>query len=303
MLHYHHTLTRDRFGKPRLLEAPKTRLKAIQRRILREILTPVPVHDRAHGFVAGRSCLTGAQVHAGEAVVATFDLAAFFPSVGAPRVHGIFRSLGYPWSVARALTGLCTTRTPNSVIDRLSTASAESSALRATYGMRHLPQGAPTSPALANLLTWRLDQRLHGLARAAGANYSRYADDLAFSGPLEFARSLPRFDKAVAQIVSEEGFRLNLMKTRVMPRHGRQRVTGVVVNDHCNMDRTAFDTLKAIFHNCMRGDPQGQNRAGVPDFRRHLEGRLNWLEQLNPQRGAKLRQVFEQIEWDARGPE
>jgi RNA-directed DNA polymerase len=201
------------------------------------------------------------------------------------------------------LTGLCTTITPVGVIDRLSAVSGGEAPLRAIYGVRHLPQGAPTSPALANLLTWRLDLRLHGLARRAGANYTRYADDLTFSGPADFAKSPRRFDAAVTKIIGEEGFRVNPAKTRVMPRHARQRVTGVVVNDHCNIDRAGFDTLKAILHNCVRRGPQSQNRARVPDFRRHLEGRITWVEQVNPQRGAKLRQLFERIEWAATGQE
>ena len=301
LLHYHHILTRKRSGAIRILEAPKARLKAIQRRILREILAHVPVHDRAHGFVAGRSCLTGAHIHASEAVVASFDLTAFFPSIGAPRIHGIFRSLGYPWAVARYLTGLCTTITPTSVINRLSTVPSDGATLRATYGMRHLPQGAPTSPALANLLAWRLDQRLHGLARAAGANYTRYADDLAFSGDAAFAKSLGRFSKAVGTITAEEGFALNPAKTRIMPRHTCQRVTGVVVNAHCNIARAEFDTLKAILHNCVRHGPESQNRAGVADFRRHLEGRINWLLQVNPTRAAKISGLLDRIEWDAAG--
>lgn len=297
LLHYHHVLTRKRNGSPRLLEAPKTRLKAIQRRILREILARVPVHECAHGFVAGRSCLTGAQVHAGEAMVARFDLAEFFPSIGAPRVHGLFRALGYPWAVARHLTGLCTTVTPLGVIDRLSLAFSENAALRTTYRARHLPQGAPSSPALANLLAWRLDRRLHGLARAAEANYTRYADDLAFSGDAAFARSIGRFSTAVARVVVEEGFRLNPAKTRIMERHQRQSVTGLVVNAHLAVSRDAVDTLRAILHNCARGDPQAQNRDGVPDFRRHLEGRVAWVEQVDPRRGARLWALFRRIEW------
>lgn len=300
LLHYHHVLARKRDGTQRLLEAPKARLKAIQRRILREILAAVPVHDRAHGFVPGRSCVTGAQIHAGEAVVVSFDLAAFFSLIGAARIHGIFRSLGYPWAVARHLTGLCTTVTPTSVIDRLSAVPSDSAALRATYGVRHLPQGAPTSPVLANLLAWRMDLRLDGLARARRANYTRYADDLVFSGDADFAKSLRAFSKAVTVIVGEEGFRLNAAKTRFMPRHASQRVTGVVVNDHCNIDHAAYDTLHAILHNCAQAGPKGQNRHGVADFRRHLEGRIAWVGQVNPHRGAKLRLVFERIDW---GPE
>jgi RNA-directed DNA polymerase len=300
--HYCYAFVSKQCGKLRLIEAPKPRLKAIQRRILREILSAVPPHGCANGFVAGRSCLTGAQVHAGEAVVATFDLAEFFPSIGLPRIHGIFRSLGYPWAVARRLTGLCTTVTPASVFLGLPDSQRPDRELQALYGVPHLPQGAPTSPALANLLAWTLDRRLHGLARAANANYTRYADDLAFSGDADFSNGLGRFGKAVETILNEEGFSLNVTKSRIMPRSTRQRVTGIVVNEHCNIGRAEFDTLKAILHNCACTGPAGQNRAEVPDFRGHLKGRIAWVEQINRQRGAKLQLLFERIDWSSTIP-
>lgn len=287
--HYRYAVVAKRDGTSRLIEAPKPRLKAIQRRILCEILAPVPVHPRAHGFVRGRSCLTGAHIHAGEAIVATFDLAQFFPSIGLPRIHGLFRALGYPWAVARRLAGLCTTITPAAICRRLDP----------VYSAPHLPQGAPTSPALANLLAWRLDVRLHGLARAADANFSRYADDLAFSGDAEFATSLDRFARTVGTIAREEGFTVHAAKTRIMPRSGRQRVTGIVVNAHCNPGRAEFDALKAILHNCTRTGPAAQNRDDVPDFRRHPDGRVAWAEQINPARGLKLRRLFDRIDWSA----
>jgi hypothetical protein len=292
--HYRYSAIAKR-GGTRLLEAPKPRLKSIQRRILHEILDAVPLHNAAHGFAAGRSCLSGAQIHAGESIVATFDLAQFFPSIGAPRVHGIFRTLGYPWAVARRLTGLCTTATPASVLRRLPDPAAQT-----LLAVPHLPQGAPTSPALANLLAFTLDSRLQGLARAAGANYTGYADDLAFSGPPEFARSLTRFSKAVETIAAEEGFSLNQAKTRVMPRHARQRITGITVNEHCNTPRAEFETLKAILHNCVLTGPEAQNRTLVPHFRAHLEGRIAWITQINPRRAEKLHTLFDRIDWTQR---
>jgi hypothetical protein len=300
--HYRYAFISKRSGMPRLIEAPKPRLKAIQRRILRQILSVVPVHHSANGFVAGRSCLSGAQLHAGECVVATFDLAQFFPSIVLGRVHGLFRGLGYPWAVARRLAGLCTTITPASVFLRLPECQRPDRGLQALFGVPHLPQGAPTSPVLANLLAWRLDRRLHGLARAAGANYTRYADDLAFSGDKDFANGLGRFGETLGTILNEEGFFLNAAKTRIMPRSTRQRITGIVVNEHCNIGRAEFDTLKAILHNCTRTGPAGQNRAEVPDFRGHLQGRIAWVEQINPQRGAKLRLLFERINWSVTTP-
>jgi hypothetical protein len=288
--HYRYAFLAKRDGTKRLIEAPKPRLKRIQRRILDEILAKVPVHESAQGFVAGRSCLGHAQRHAGESMVLTLDLAQFFPCLGVARIHGLFRLLGYPWAVARRLTGLCSTTTPLALARRLPAGEQRH------YAAPHLPQGAPSSPALANLAAWPLDRRLAGLARAAGANYSRYADDLAFSGD---ARPLAGFERQVALIVAEEGFALNPLKTRRMPRSERQQVTGIVVNAHNNLGRAEFDRLKAILHNCRTYGPAGQNRDKVADFRRHLDGRVSWVEQVNPPRGAKLRRLFDLIGFDA----
>lgn len=282
-----------RSGLPRLIEAPKARLKLAQRLILRDILDHVPVHAAAHGFVAGRSCLSAARKHGGEKIVITLDLKDFFLTVPLRRVHGLFRCLGYPWPVARILTGLCGTSTP------LASLGGEQAHLTnpIRYRTPHLPQGAPTSPALANLCSHRLDCRLEGLANRLDARYTRYADDLAFSGDAALAGEIGPFLRGVAEIVRDEGFTLNPGKTRIMRPDGRQYVTGLVVNRHLNVPRDVYDRLKATLHNCRRLGPQSQNRDGLPDFRAHLDGRITWVETVNLQRGFRLRQLFEAIEW------
>jgi len=295
--HYTYAFAPKKSGPPRLLESPKPRLKAIQRRILRGILDHVPAHDCVHGFVAGRSCLSAAGVHAGEAVVVAADLKDFFLTTPLRRVHGLFRSLGYPWAVARLLTGLCSSATPLSVFAALPEARRPDWRTRKIHEAPHLPQGAPTSPALANLAAWQLDVRLHGLAKSFDAAYTRYADDLVFSGDAAFSRRSPRFLAAVAEIADAEGYALNAPKTRIMRRSGCQRVTGLVVNDRLNIARTDYDALKATLHNCRKNGPQAENRAGHPDFRAHLDGRIVWVENVNRARGERLRRMFETIAW------
>lgn len=295
--HYRYSFAAKRSGPPRLIEAPKPKLMAIQRCILREMLDRVPAHDCAHGFVAGRSCLGAAQVHAREHIVITVDLKDFFLNTRLSRVHGIFRSLGYPWAVARHLTGLCSSSTPKSVFAKLPSAQRHDWLTQKIYQSPHLPQGAPTSPALANLAAWHLDVRLAGLARSFGARYTRYADDLAFSGDREFSLRTTPFLAAVKEIANDEGFHLNSGKTRIMRRGGRQRVTGIVVNEHVNVSRVAYDELKAILYNCSKNGPAAENRAGLRDFRAHLDGRVTWVEQVNWSRGQRLRRMFNEIRW------
>jgi RNA-directed DNA polymerase len=298
--HYHPRLLAKRFGQVRLIEAPKPRLKAIQRRILDEILMHVPAHDSAHGFCCGRSSQTFAVPHVGRHVVLRLDLEDFFPSISAARVAAIFRAVGYSEHVADLLTGLATTITRDEAWDddRLMTIDLrERERLRRLYARRHLPQGAPTSPSLANLAAYRLDCRLAALADSAGATYTRYADDLAFSGGADFARVVHRFRHHAAAIALDEGFHVHHRKSRIMRPGVRQHLAGIVVNAHPNIPRADFDRLKATLTNCARHGPDAQNRAGHREFRAQLLGRVTHVEAINPVRGRKLREVFERIAW------
>lgn len=157
--HYHYILQAKKSGRLRIIEAPKRNLKAAQRQILHEILDNVPVHLNAFGFVKGRNCRDAATRHVGEQVVICFDVKDFFPSISAGRVFGLFRCLGYPYEVARTLSGLCTTIAPSRVVNQLAAAD------RSNYRRSHLPQGSPASPALANLTVFNLDRRLAALAK------------------------------------------------------------------------------------------------------------------------------------------
>jgi RNA-directed DNA polymerase len=299
LCHYNYRWVPKRHGY-RLMEAPKSRLRAIQRKILAEILEPIPAHRAAHGFRSGHSCLTYVRPHCGRGVVMRMDLRNFFPSIPAPRIHALFTTLGYPQATARLLTGLCTNRVTARMLRKIPPADP---GFRLTWmegkqlEVPHLPQGAPTSPALSNLCALHLDLRLAALADSVGANYTRYADDLAFSGEEPVRRRVARLGAHVAAIALEEGFDVNHRKTRVMHRGGRQTLTGIVVNEKPNIRRDEFDRLKAILTNCMIRGTALQNRDGHPDFRAHLIGRIGYVKTINPLRGAKLHSIFERIDW------
>jgi hypothetical protein len=286
--HYHYRWLIKRSGTPRLIESPKPRLKQMQRQILTHILSRVPPHRAVHGFVRGRSIRTFAAPHTGRRVVLRLDLSDFFPTFSGARVQAFFRTLGYPESVADLLGGVCTNAAPTPDLEA-----------RQLHGAPHLPQGAPTSPALANACFYRVDCRLAGLAQAAGAHYTRYADDLAFSGDEAFDRRVERFATHVAVLLEEEGFRVNHRKTRLMRQGVRQRLAGLVTNHHPNVPRPDYDRLKATLTNCARRGPNVENRDDRPDFRAHLQGRVAFVELVNPAKGAKLRAIFERIVWDS----
>jgi hypothetical protein len=161
----------------------------------------------------------------------------------------------------------------------------------------HLPQGAPTSPALANLSAFRLDCRLNRLAESCAASYTRYADDLLFSGGEELARQSGRFQTQVGAILLEEGFRPNHRKTRMLRQGQRQQAAGLVLNEKPNIERRELDRLKAILTNCARQGPASQNHGKHADFRAHLQGKLAWVAFIHPGKGEKLHPIFERIDW------
>jgi len=297
--HYHYRVLAKMSGSIRLIEAPKEKLKELQRIILSEILEKIPPHPATHGFLKGNSIKTFAAPHVSRRVVLRMDLRDFFPSILGPRVQAFFRTAGYPEAVAGLLGGICTNAAPRRLwgklgkgLDPLAMAEA-----RALYAWPHLPQGAPTSPALANLCAYRIDCRLSGLAQSAGAVYTRYADDLAFSGDEVFERCVERFANHVAAILMEEGFTVHHRKTRIMRQGVRQYLAGLVTNERLNVVRADFDRLKAILTNCVRHGPESQNREAHPSFRLHLDGRVGFVEMVNPAKGARLRKTFVQIRW------
>ncbi len=299
---YRYRTVPRRAGMPRVIEAPKLRLKEIQRWILREVLVLVPAHPAVHGFVTGRSVVSHAQSHVGQRALLRLDLQDFFASVPAGRVYRTWRTLGYEPPVAHVLTGLTTNAVPLVVWERIVRATPTDAVqsrfwLGRQLATPHLPQGAPTSPALANLAAFRLDRRLAGLAAATGLRYSRYADDLAFSGNARLIRRRGEFEQLVRAIVREEGFQLNEAKSVTQAAGGRQTVCGVVVNVRTNVRRSEYDQLKATLHNAARLGPAGQNRDQVDDFRAHLLGRISWVRALNPGRGRRLQELFGAIDW------
>lgn len=297
--HYHYRLLTKRSGNIRLIEVPKSRLKEAQRKILSEILNRVPPHNVVHGFVKGRSIKTFIAPHVNRSAVLRMDLCDFFPTFRAARIQTMFCMLGYPERIATLLAGICTHKVPLWFWEQKPwpISAIQWRELRELYARPHLPQGTPTSPSLANLCFYRVDCRLEGLARSTGAAYTRYADDLAFSGGGEFARTVERFSTHVAAILLEEGFSVNFHKTRVMRQGVQQRLVGLVANEHINIPRFDFDRLKAMLTNCVRSGPESQNRDGHPEFRLHLDGRVRFVESINPRKGERLRKMFKLIAW------
>ena len=294
---YRYAAVPRRSGLPRVIEAPKLRLKEVQRWILREILDHVPVHEAAQGFARGRSVIDHARRHSGQHVLLRLDLADFFASVSAGRVFGIFQTLGYRSDVAHLLTGLTTNTVPVHVWEVVRRAAADAAVqprfwLGRQLATPHLPQGAPTSPALANLAAFRLDRRLAGLAASAGLRYSRYADDLTFSGA--------RLRRGWAEWRLWSARSSATRASRSTPARRPCARGGAPAGLRDRRQRDAQRSSRRV--RPPQGDP-AQRRPprpgdqGLADRRSHLQGRIAWVASLNPARGEKLQRRFEQIDW------
>ncbi len=291
--YYSYWLPKKR-GGARLIEVPKTDLMHAQRRLLARVIERVEPHESAFGFRRGHSILNHAEVHRGQELVLKCDLRDFFVTIRASRIHAIFRHLGYGEIVARAMTALVTSRVSPARAKEGKQFDVDRDTI-GRYQCDHLPQGAPTSPALANLAAFRLDLRLESLATSAGVRYSRYADDLAFSGARSSGIGNERFYLHVCAIALEEGFAVNTRKTRLMTQSQRQYLTGLIINDGTNICREEYDRLKAILTNAGRHGLASQNRDAHPYFRFHLLGRIAFVAQTNAARGDKLCRLFAKI--------
>jgi RNA-directed DNA polymerase len=192
--HYHYEWREKRSGGVRLLEKLKEALKLHQRRVLDKIVSAIPAHAAVHSFLPSRSVRSYVEGHAGKAAVLRMNLADFFPSLTAARVRALIRTAGYPDAVARFFTGLMCLDTPSSVLSQAAKRTMHAS--RERLASPGLPQGAPTSAALSNVLLFRLDTHIAGIAESMGAHYTRYADDMAFSGDTLFMRQANGVDPA-----------------------------------------------------------------------------------------------------------
>jgi retron-type reverse transcriptase len=239
-------------------------------------VSKLPVSEHAHGYAKGRSIRTGAEPHVGRKVLLRIDLKDFFPTISFGRVRGLLVALGYGYRVAAALAALMTEaeRQPVEVNGEI---------CFVPVGTRHTVQGAPTSPGLSNCILLRLDRRLAGLARKFGFTYTRYADDLTFSGDED--GTIHRLRKHVEGIIKEEGFEANPAKTTVARRGRCQRVTGVVVNEQLGLSRQQRRRLRAAIHQLGKAQLAGPALAAQL---RIVRGKLAYVAMLNPAQAEAL---------------
>lgn len=206
--HYREFKIKKKSGGYRLITAPYPALLEMQEWIYHNILIQIPINPCAHGFTSKKSIITSSKLHTGRKELLKLDLKDYFPSIKINRIVFLFKSLGYPNIIAFYLASIC---------------SFEES----------LPQGAPTSPILSNIISKILDKRLLSLSKKFNLKYTRYADDLTFSGD-----KIPaKFIEYATKIITEEGFNVNATKTRLYKKNDDEKikrkriVTGISVSE------------------------------------------------------------------------
>lgn len=271
--HYEQAMIPKKSGGRRILWCPDASMKKVQKYILREILEKLPVSPQAMGFVRGRSILENARIHIGKQTVINMDLQNFFPGIHYKQVYEIFHFYGYDKYTSDLLTSLCTFN-------------------------KRLPQGAPTSPALSNLVCLKLDKRLAGLASVYHADYSRYADDITFSGNY----GIDHLVQLASGIIADEGFRVNWSKTRIAYEYQKQMVTGLNVNDGCvTIDKKYLKKLRQEIYYCRRygvRDARAYKWQPVGNYKQELYGKACFVYMVDREAGRRILEELGSIDWD-----
>jgi RNA-directed DNA polymerase len=271
-------------GKTRVIEAPDKRLKYLQRQIAENLNQLYRVRNPVHGFVIGKSVKTNALAHLRKRFVLNIDLQEFFPSITERRIIGVLESLSIESRVAAIIATLCCHK-------------------------NRLPQGAPTSPVLSNMICFRLDKELLAFAKGARCIYTRYADDITFSshqpmaalfeGPAPPSGHFPPdlLAPALRNALAANGFSANPGKAHYADRHSRRMVTGLKVNDLLNVDRRFIRNIRAALYSVEKlGGPAARQKfesdhGGKSDLGAHLQGKIAWLRHIRGQSDPVFRAI------------
>ncbi len=259
-------------GGVRIIEAPETRLKSIQRWILDEIINSFEPSACATGFRKGLSIVDNAKKHVGKELVINFDIKDFFPNITYADILRLFVYMGYKKDVAHLLTKLC------------------------TNASNVLPQGSPASPAISNLILLKLDKRLSCLAETIDCDYSRYADDITFSGKKTIKNIVP----LVKRIIFDEGFEINENKVRLQYSYQRQEVTGLIVNKKISVSHRVTKELDNAIYFCSRyGVADHMRHIGCDKafYQDHLYGLAYYVNMVDREQGQKYLNKLDEINW------
>lgn len=257
-------------NKVRTITAPSIYLKDRQRWILRNILEKIEIEHCVHGFVKGKSIKTNAECHLNKKEILCIDIENFFPSIRNNKIIDVFLKLAYSPAVAQRLTEICTYK-------------------------EVLPQGAPTSPYLANIVFRQIDQKLIKLASENNLIYTRYADDLTFSSDLE----IEPFLKTIETIIYDNGFSINPDKTHIMKDNYREMITGLVVKHDVRVPASFKKKLRQEIYYCNKfgisQHLQAIGRNTSVNFREYLYGKAYYIKMIEKENGEMFLKQLDRI--------
>ncbi|MHA1819526.1 MAG: reverse transcriptase family protein [Promethearchaeota archaeon] len=287
--HYVRYTIPKRKGGTRKIAAPKPTLKGVQRLILDKILVNVPVSENAHGFIQGRSVITNANSHYKKPkLLINIDLKDFFPTITFERIRGMFISLGYSGQISSILAMLCTYCERREI-------EVKNETKIVALSRRILPQGAPSSPYITNIICYNMDRKLNKIAQTYGFKYTRYADDMSFSTDKEPKTiKTNRFLGLVKKIIKEEGFTINKEKLKFLKPHRRQEITGIHINNNeMGIPKKWIKRFRAAIHNASKVISSGSDLP--KDKVMELKGMASWAKSVNYNHYKPLIDEVEQL--------
>ena len=261
-----------RSGGFRKIESPSQELELMQKWIKIHILEKFTISNSAKGFKKGSSIVNNANCHCNKKYVLNMDVLNFFPSIKYSKIFKLFNYIGYNKEVCHLLTQLC------------------------TNGDNVLPQGAPTSPIISNLVNFRLDKRLYCLAKSIGGDYTRYADDITISSNIR----LEKYVKIVKVILKDEGYNINTKKTRIKNSGQKQEVTGLIVNRKIAVDKKITKELNQAIYFIKRFgllDHMKRINCDRTKYKEHLFGLAYFVKMVEPNKGVKYLKELNNLSW------
>ncbi len=285
-------------GGYRVIQTPENELKYLQRWILNNILEKIPSHKSCKGFDKNSSIKKNAECHLNVECILKIDLLRFFDSINERRIYGIFKSLGYKENLCVSFAKICSIEQDENFYKAFKSNEQKLKSYLIAKNEGILPQGSPSSPKLANLVLRRLDHRLSKLCSNKNVNYSRYADDLTFSGN---EKDLKNLKKVIYKIINSENLFVNFGKTRFLKRGSSYFVTGLSVhNDEVKViKRTKKEIEHHLFH-CLKNGVTGHMiKAKIKNrnFKDWLYGNICFVFSIEPQKGQEYFDKFNKIDW------
>ncbi|GAA4932072.1 hypothetical protein GCM10023314_00390 [Algibacter agarivorans] len=285
-------------GGHREIMAPKGQLKNIQRWINFYILNQIEIHPNCFGFIKNRSIKNNAKIHINQECILNIDLLKFFDTITQERVFGMFKQFGYHPNLARLLASLTTAKHKEWFWNQIDLNKHPELKKLVEKKPKIIPQGAPTSPSISNIICRRLDNRLNKLALKCNCKYSRYADDITFSGRKS---DLPTL-KLINKIIREEGFFTNTDKIGFYSKGSKQYVTGLAINDGVRIPRKRKREIRQILHYCkINGVENHKKNTGIENkkqFKEWLAGNIAFIHDIEPRKAKKLWDKFNDLEWE-----